>query len=196
LDQDDLPEWFKVSIEGIEFDYIKQVQQVYLQDEYRYVTYRHPYFKFGALSSGSNGTQATLSIGVPVFSYDEPTHTYTNFAKNGIRYGNFFITGEGGLQVDVDLFPKDQEWELWTFNRVDDNEVDMRLGIGTLINSMLLSQGYIDHIVNMLPYYKSYILNMPDSSIDGIVWAGIQMIILFDTQEHCQEFIDYVNSLE
>lgn len=196
LVQDDLPEWFKVSIEGIEFDYIKQVEQVYLKDEYRYVTYRHPYFKFGASSPASDQTQATLSIGVPVFTYYEPTHTYTNFAKNGIRYGNFFITGSGGLQVDVDLFPKDQEWELWTFNQVDDNGVDMRLGIGTMINSMLLSQGYINYIVNMFPYYKSYILNMPHSSIDGIIWAGVQMTILFDTQEHCQEFVDYVNSLE
>lgn len=194
--QDDSAEWFKVSIEDVEFDYIKQAEQVYLKDEYRYVTYRYPYFHFDASSFASTQTQATLSIGVPVFSYYEPTRTYTNFAKNGIRYGNFLITGEGGLKVEVDLFPKDQEWELWTFNQVDNNGTNMRLGIGTVINTMLVSEGYIDHVVNMLPYYKSYILTMPHSSVDGVVWAGVQMTIMFDTQEHCQEFVDYVNSLE
>ena len=195
VNADENLEWFNVSIDGVQFDYVKQAEQKYLQDEWHYITYRYPYFHIGADADGSSGNRATLNVGVPVFSYDEPTRTYTNFAKNGIRYGNFFITGQGGLQVDVDLFPKDQEWELWTLNQQDDDS-DLRLGIGTIIDTLLTNNDFYDNILFAMPYHKAYILGMPNIPYDNVVWAGIQMVIYFDTDEHCNAFADYVNSLQ
>lgn len=178
-------EELSISIDGIKFEYVKQMPKDSLPlPQYRYVTYPSNLCKFIANIDTSNPTQVRIYAVVPVC--DESSSNY--YISNGIRAGYIHITPYPNITINSDLYAKDQNWEVWTLNLGDANS-RICWGMDKVVATLILNDTISPH-VNATTFCKTYTVSEPfDEDIPADIWAGNLVTVCMDTEESAKNLV-------
>lgn len=185
------PNKIGVSIADVPFKHIKKLPEESTGNHnYRYVVYPEEYMAFNA--TGLSETSVMVSIGVPVGSIND-SGRIVYIASNGIRMGTFSFGGTlPHIMVYVDMFPKDQEWELWTLNTEEEDGSFLRISVPMYLTSAVMSDAFAEHIRYCSPMIKVY--STKSLGEQASVWAAYQVTVCLDSAESASEYIEYINS--
>ena len=169
----------------MEFTRVKLLNHKYFKDQYRYLNYTDNYF---AITAETDENMVYVEIGVPVGFYSAEDGTIHYTVKDGIRVGDFHLAS---LQtIYIDMFPKNQEWDIWTLNSTEGGTVKTTPATSLLLQ--LTATDVESHIKYCTELYKTYLFRDEHNEL-GNLWAGLRWIVVFDTNENAQAFADKLN---
>lgn len=180
-----LEETAESEIDYIEFTRTKLLDHKYFKDQYRYLNYTDNYF---AITAEVEDNMVYVEVGVPVGFYSAENGTVNYTVKDGIRVANFNLAS---LQtIYIDMFPKNQEWDIWTLNSTEGGTVKTTPATSLLLQ--LTAADVESHIKYCTELYKTYLFRDDHNEL-GNLWAGLRWIVVFDTNENAQAFADKLN---